>query len=167
MSDLDQARELKQCRWAIGIFIAGLVLSGATAFPLATETDWLAIQVSPGGALHGWSPAGLQMWLGRVRNGLAHTYSEYPWLGYGTDWLAFGHLVIALFFIAPWRDPVAYASTLRTGVLACALVFPLALIAGPIRGIPFYWRLIDCSFGVVGAVPLLFALRCVRRMRAA
>jgi hypothetical protein len=48
-------------------------------------------------------------------------------------------------------------------ILACALVIPLALVAGAVRGIPFYWRLIDCSFGVFGVVPLVYALRCVRR----
>jgi hypothetical protein len=26
---------------------------------------------------------------------------------------------------------------------------------GPLRGIPFYWRLIDCSFGVAALLPLL------------
>jgi hypothetical protein len=50
------------------------------------------------------------------------------------------------------------------GLIACALVIPLALIAGGFRGIPFYWRLIDCSFGFLGAIPLLFALRNVRRL---
>jgi hypothetical protein len=34
-------------------------------------------------------------------------------------------------------------------------VIPLALIAGAIRQIPFYWRVIDCSFGVFGIIPLL------------
>jgi len=38
---------------------------------------------------------------------------------------------------------------------ACVGVIPLALICGPLRGIPFYWQLIDCSFGVVGFIPLL------------
>jgi len=27
--------------------------------------------------------------------------------------------------------------------------------AGTIRQIPFYWRVIDCSFGVLGIIPLL------------
>jgi hypothetical protein len=43
-------------------------------------------------------------------------------------------------------------------------VLPLALIAGPIRGIPFYWRLIDCSFGVIGVLPLLICLHYIRRI---
>jgi hypothetical protein len=50
------------------------------------------------------------------------------------------------------------------GVIACAGVLPLALIAGPIRGIPLYWRLIDCSFGIVGVVPLLVCLGYVRQL---
>jgi hypothetical protein len=33
------------------------------------------------------------------------------------------------------------------------------LISGPIRGVPFFWTLIDCSFGIVGAIPLLYCLR--------
>ena len=41
-----------------------------------------------------------------------------------------------------------------------------ALLCGPLRGIPFGWRLIDCSFGVLGAVPLLYCLRLTRRLAA-
>jgi len=37
---------------------------------------------------------------------------------------------------------------------ACIMVIPLAFIAGPIRQIPFFWQLIDCSFGVLGIIPL-------------
>ncbi len=154
---------VRRCRWAIGVFIVGLVLSGVTAFPLAAEMELLARLVSPGGTLHPLSPSGLQEWILHVRDGLAETYRRFPWVGYGTDWLAFGHIVIALFFIEPWRDPVRNAWVLRVGVVACLLVVPLALIAGPVRGIPFYWQLIDCSFGVVGVLPLLYALRLLRR----
>jgi uncharacterized membrane protein len=48
------------------------------------------------------------------------------------------------------------------GLIASAAVIPLALIAGPIRGIPFPWRLIDCSFGIIASVPLLLAMRSIR-----
>jgi hypothetical protein len=43
-------------------------------------------------------------------------------------------------------------------------IWPLALICGPIRGIPFYWQLIDCSFGFFGMIPLLLCLRDVGRL---
>jgi hypothetical protein len=49
------------------------------------------------------------------------------------------------------------------------MVFPLAFIAGAVRGIPMYWRLIDCSFGVAGLIPLSACYRAVEaleRMRA-
>jgi hypothetical protein len=45
------------------------------------------------------------------------------------------------------------------GLIACAAVIPLALIAGAIRGIPLYWRLIDCAFGVGGGAALLWPCR--------
>ena len=34
--------------------------------------------------------------VGKVRDALNDTYSRYPFIAYGTDWLAFGHFVIAL-----------------------------------------------------------------------
>jgi len=49
-------------------------------------------------------------------------------------------------------------------MIACMLVVPWALVLGPIRGIPFFWQLIDCSFGVVGIVPLYLASRYARRI---
>jgi hypothetical protein len=79
----------------------------------------------------------------------------HPFLAYGTDWLAFAHLVIAVAFIGPFIDPVRNKWIITFGLISCAGVIPLALIAGPIRGIPFPWRLIDCSFGIFGCIPLL------------
>ena len=113
-------------------------------------------------------PAGgesnLHLWLRRVHDGVVHTNRDYPFMAYGTDWLAFGHLVIAVAFLGPLFDPVRNKWVLVFGVIACIGVLPLALIAGSIRGIPFYWRLIDCSFGVIGVVPLLICLHYVRRI---
>jgi len=34
------------------------------------------------------------------------TNQRYPFLSYGTDWLAFAHLIIAILFIGPLIDPV-------------------------------------------------------------
>lgn len=151
-------------RWLLGVFIIGLVLSGVTAFPLLTELRWLCAWYGlPADA----SPAayqGLAHWLLRVREGLETTYARFPFIAYGTDWLAFGHIVIALFFIAPWREPGRHLAVIRTGMWACVLVVPLALICGPIRGIPFYWRLLDCSFGLLGIVPLWLVLRMATRL---
>ena len=89
-----------------------------------------------------------------VRNALIDTYGKYPFIAYGTDWLAFGHLMIALAFIGPLKDPERNVWVIEWGMIACILIIPTAMICGPIRGIPFYWRLIDCSFGVFGIIPL-------------
>jgi hypothetical protein len=146
---------LRRARWGIGLFIVGLVLSGVTAFPLETELR-LAVKVCDHFA---WVPAGLSAWLHRVYEALADENTRYPFLAYGTDWLAFAHLVLAVVFVGAWRDPVRNRWVLTFGLIACAGVLPLALIAGPVRGIPFYWRLIDCSFGVFGAAVLWPAYR--------
>jgi hypothetical protein len=90
--------------------------------------------------------------------------SMQPWIDYGTDWLAFAHLIIAVFFVGPLLDPVRNVWVLRAGVIACIAVVPLALICGAVRQIPFGWRLIDCSFGVFGIVPLLYCLRLIRKL---
>jgi hypothetical protein len=48
--------------------------------------------------------------------------------------------------------------------LLTVLVIPLALICGPIRGIPWGWQLLDCSFGLLGVVPLLVVRRMIRKL---
>jgi hypothetical protein len=50
------------------------------------------------------------------------------------------------------------------GMIACAAVVPLTLIAGAVRGIPWGWQLIDMSFGAVGIVPLLMAYVNIRTL---
>ncbi len=103
-------------------------------------------------------------WLHTVRTGIHRTWTEYPFIAYGTDWLAFAHLTIALAFWGPIRDPVRNVWVVRWGMMACAGIIPLALICGPLRGIPLWWSLIDMSFGVFGILPLLAAYRWIRRL---
>ena len=145
----------------LGIFMVGLVLSGLTAFPLPAELRWLTgvLGAAPNGRPEEYS--GVLRWLVTVRDALQRTGAEYPFLAYGTDWLAFAHLVIAVAFLGPMRDPIRNVWVVTFGLIACAGVIPLALIAGSIRGIPMPWRLLDCSFGVLGAIPLYFARRAI------
>lgn len=158
-------RELRVIRVCVVIVILGLVVSGVTAFPLEWELGIVA------GLLHA-SPAvdllpGLVTWVDRVHAALVETGVEHPFLAYGTDWLAFAHLAIAVAFFGPLRDPVRNIWILRWGVVMCLGVVPLALIAGSIRGLPWGWMLVDISFGVAAIVPLLIALRLTRRLESA
>lgn len=153
----------RRARWLIGLFIAGLVFSGLTAFPLQLELDFLVATL--GGRAFGAPEGTMAWWILTVRNGLGEIYRDHPWVGYGTDWLGFGHLVIALFFVPAWRDPMRHRWVLKVGLIACAAVIPMALLAGAVRGIPLGWRMIDCSFGVCGAIPLWLALRMTTSSR--
>lgn len=144
----------RRVRWLLLLFIAGLVVSGVTAFPLVTELRWLTGLLGAGPGTRPEEVGGVLRWLVTVRDALIETNDRYPFLAYGTDWLAFAHLVIAVAFVGPLREPVRNRWVVTFGLIACAGVIPLALIAGAVREIPFYWRLIDCSFGIGGAVLL-------------
>ncbi|MGL4401703.1 MAG: hypothetical protein ACRCXD_17720 [Luteolibacter sp.] len=145
-------------RISMMIFIFGLVVSGVTAFPLLLELRILSKWTGEAG----YDDLGL--WISTIREGLETTYGRYPWIAYGTDWLAFAHLVIAMFFIHPLLHPRSSRPNIITGMVACVAIFPLAMICGPLRGVPFYWQLIDCSFGVIGLIPLVYCLVLVRKM---
>lgn len=153
---------LRRIHLVTALFIAGLALSGATAIPLETELDWLVnatgarrlVETSASAAAPAWAT-----WLVKVQWALHETLGQHPFLAYGTDWLAFGHFVIAIAFIGALRDPVRNRWLFDFGLIACVLVIPYALVFGAVRGIPFWWRLVDCSFGVFGFVPLWLCRR--------
>jgi hypothetical protein len=127
------------------LFILGLVLSGLTALPLETEVHELVKYTRAGQYLDadaGVDAPAWAIWLLRVQAALRDVGENHRFLFYGTDWLAFGHFVIAAAF--------------NWGLIACAAVVPYAVVLGALRGIPWWWRLIDSAFGVVGFVPLWY-----------
>jgi hypothetical protein len=161
---MTQADYLRRIRFWLAIFIAGLVFSGITAFPLQTELGGLVSLLHTNGLRPVAESVHLLPWVERVHEGLVATNAQYPFLAYGTDWLAFAHLVIAVAFVGPYLDPVRNKWVVAFGLIACGAVIPLALIAGGVRGIPFGWRLIDCSFGLLGAIPLVLSTRLISSM---
>jgi hypothetical protein len=162
-TQIPRDQRLRVIRLCLLIVMCGLVLSGATAFALETELRWL-LSLFQNDALRPLAESThLLPWLQRVANAVTTTNRDYPFLAYGTDWLAFAHLVIAIAFIGPYRDPVRNKWIITFWLIACAGVLPLAFIAGEIRGIPLAWRIIDCSFGILAAIPLLL---CEHHLRA-
>lgn len=137
--------------WTI-LFIAALWLSGLTAVPLEWGTRWLS------GLTMDW-PGPWHAWADDAAVAIADVGGKYPFLLYGTDWLAFAHIVIGLAFFGVLRDPVRNKWIIEWGLSCCALVIVLAFAWAPVRGIPFFWRCVDASFGVIGAVPLWRVLR--------
>ena len=136
-----------------------LSLSGITAFPVFTELKWIQQH-----QFFSSIPL-LNAWLEKVWNGVEETSDKYPFLFYGFDWLAFAHLVIALLFIGPYRDPIRNKWVIQWAVMACIAIIPLAIVAGPVRGIPGFHLLIDCAFGIVGILPLLICLKMINMLQ--
>jgi hypothetical protein len=144
-------KEIKTIRKWLRFFMAALVVSGFTAIPVEQELEFLC-RVFPTGTFIG-------DWLDTVYIAFHDTNQQYPFLSYGYDWLAFAHFILAILFIGPFLDPVRNKWVIEFGIIACLLIIPFALVAGHFRDIPFWWRLVDCSFGVVGLVPLIVCLK--------
>jgi len=143
-------------RWII-FFIIALALSGITAFPVETELRWIL-------SYPNHIPSFMEGFLQNAYAGIENTNRQYPFIAYGSDWLAFAHLVIAMAFIGPYRSPEKNKWVIEWSMLACISVIPLALIAGPVRQIPFYWRMMDCSFGIIGIIPLMIVRNKINKL---
>ncbi len=151
-----EVRLLRSIRGWLLFFMLALVISGATAIPIALELQLVLRFVPAGTSLHDW--------LERVLVAYSDVQAKHLFLLYGYDWLAFAHFVLAVLFIGPYRDPVRNIWVIEFGMIACLLIFPLAFIMGPLRGIPIGWILIDCSFGLVGILPLALVRRKIKAL---
>lgn len=154
---MNREQSLHRIKLLTWVFIVGLVLSGATAIPLESELDWLVNLTDGRQMVEAGAPStapAWATWLVKVQTALHDVSGRHPFLAYGTDWLAFGHFVIAIAFVGALRDPVRNRWLFDFGLIACLLVIPYALLFGALRGIPLWWRVIDCSFGVFGSIPL-------------
>ena len=154
---------LRNIRRLTLLFILGLFLSGLTAIPLKLELNLLVNLAAPDSAQAGTAISG---WVLKIQKALTETEQRYPFLFYGTDWLAFGHFMIALAFVGALREPIRNRWLYDFGLLACLCVIPYAMIFGAVRGIPVWWRLIDCSFGVLGALPLWWCRKWAAELEA-
>ncbi|MEO6541574.1 MAG: hypothetical protein ABIN74_11300 [Ferruginibacter sp.] len=150
---------ITKIRLLILFFMFALIISGATAMPAETVLHWLM-------QYKDMMPQKLGDWLQTCYLALVDTNNKYPFLAYGYDWLAFAHFVIALSFIGPLKDPVKNIWIINWQLLCCVAVLPLALIAGPIRQIPIFHIVIDCSFGVLGIIPLLICKNWIKKLAA-
>lgn len=148
------------------LMIFALVISGATAIPLQWEQELLVRWFGVESERPIQELSGLPGWLQRVWIGVRDTDDAYPFIAYGTDWLAFAHVVIAIAFFGALRDPVRNRWLFQFGMIACVLVVPWALVFGHVRGIPLGWRLIDCSFGVFGFLPLWLANKYTNQLES-
>lgn len=133
---------MKTIKRLLLLFMISLFISGLTAIPVEPQLTFLLQHLN--------AESSLYHWIEKVLRAYQEVSSKHPFLLYGYDWLAFAHFVLTILFIGPYKDPVKNSWVLQFGLIACVLVIPYAFIAGHFRGIPLGWRLIDCSFGVLG-----------------
>lgn len=144
-------KKIESIRKGIWIIILALMLAGITAIPVEKELAFLC-RVFPTGTFIG-------DWFDKVYTGIRTIKKDYPFLSYGYDWLAFAHFMLAFLFIGPYKNPVKNRWVIEFGIITCLLIIPYAIMAGYFRGIPFWWRLIDCSVGIIGLFPLILCLQ--------
>ena len=152
---------LQKARCLIAFFMAALVVSGATAFPVESELRFFCWLFGVNAETAKEAPA-LLGGMYSLKESFSRVNRDFPQFAYGYDWLAFAHLVIAILFIGPFRDPVRNKWVIQWGMIACVAIVPLAFVCGQVRQIPVYWTLVDCSFGVFGIVPLVLCMRYVK-----
>lgn len=141
------------------LFIVALTVSGLTALPIEWQLQSAHDHIKQNNIDNPFT-----QWIERVYVGVRETNLKYPFIAYGTDWLAFAHFMIAIAFIGPLRDPIKNIWVVEFGMIACICIVPFALIAGAVRGIPFYWRLIDCSFGFFGGLLLWYCYNNIKNL---
>lgn len=151
---MNEIKTFKNVRRLLLLFMIGLFISGFTAIPVDWQLSILLKNLTPGSHVHNW--------IERVLTAYVDVKQNASFLLYGYDWLAFAHFVLAILFIGPYREPLRNIWVIQFGLIACTLVIPFAFVAGHFRGIPLGWRLIDCSFGVVGFILLWI---CYRRLQ--
>lgn len=155
---IPEEQRLKTIRIWIKLFMLGIIVSGLTAIPIKWELEKMM-------SLGQYLPDSLALTLQDIYQGVVHSLKHYPFLALATDWLAFGHIVIALFFIGPLKDPVKNIWIIKTGMIACLMVIPVAFIAAHYRGMPFWWGFIDANFGVMGFMPLFIVYQHILKLK--
>jgi len=113
----------QRIRFLLIFFICALLFSGLTAIPLQWELELLMPLLERSTRLSSMFPIFLE-WIQRINDGVQNGYGQYPFLAYGTDWLAFGHVAIAVAFIGALRDPIKNIWVINFGIISCLLIIP-------------------------------------------
>jgi hypothetical protein len=153
-----ETRLRKKIKAAIIITMIGLLLNGISAIPLRFE---LNILLSNPDAL----PTFLHDWWTYVNKGVNETSNKYDFMRYGFDWLGFAHLLIAIAFIGPLKDPVKNEWVVRWGMIASVLSVLMAIGWEWRRGIPLWWSCIDAFIAIVAFIILLLCNRWIKELK--
>ena len=153
-----EAQLRQKIKLTIIVTIIGLLLNGISALPLRAE---LNILLSNPDALSDF----LRDWWLYVNKGVHETSSKYNFMRYGFDWLGFAHLLIAIAFIGPLKDPVKNEWVIQWGMIASALSVVMALCWERVRDIPLWWSFIDAAIAIAAFIILWFCNKWVQELK--
>jgi hypothetical protein len=75
----------RRYRQSLGLFIAGLIIAGLTAFPSAHELRVASAMLGIDDPSDYAAYTGLRRWIGFVDYSIRQTYAMFPSVGYGTN----------------------------------------------------------------------------------
>ncbi len=148
----------RKIRMAIWITMLGLIVNGVSAFVL--RFDLRIAQY-----FQNLLPEAIISWLNQVDHALTDTESRYSFMLYGYDWLGFAHLLIAIAFIGPLRDPLKNVWVVQFGMIASVLSIIMAMVFERFRHIPIAWSGIDMAIGVVAFLVLFYCNKWINKLK--
>ena len=149
----------KRIKVAIIITIVGLLLNGISSLPLRTELDILLRYPDR-------LPPFLLEWWTYVRQGVYETSEKYNFMRYGFDWLAFAHLIIAIAFIGPLRDPIKNQWVIQWGMIVAALSILMAFGWERMRDIPIWWSFVDAGISYIAFTVLWLCNKWIGKLKS-
>lgn len=144
--------EKKQVKALLVIYTFALIISGYTAM-IIPEGLQIGMKYIPST----WTT--VYAWILYIHEAVEKMPRH---LLYGYDWLAFGHYAIAIAFYGTWKNPTQNRWVIQWAMIISIMIIPFAFLMGAIRDIPFWWQLIDCSFGVFSLILLIMIDRRIK-----
>ena len=146
------------------ICILGLMFGFQMVLFVQPEITWLDHMFGPDTSMNGLFPA-LSTWIHHLAEGINDTYTRYPFIAYCMDWLAMAQLGFIVMFIGAYKNPTKNLWVIQAGMIVCLLHIATAFLSGLSRGIPWFWQLLDSSFGIIGFVILYCVYRYTLRLK--
>jgi len=157
-------RKLKfRTRFWLIIFVLGLAFGSQMFFFVTPQITWLNQMLGPGTATE-QRFSEMSAWIHHLYQGITDTYTQYPFMAYCMDWLAFAQLAFMVLFVGAVVNPQQNIWLIKGGMIICWLHILTALGCGTLRGIPFFWQLLDGSFGILGFIVLYAAYKNLKRL---
>jgi len=160
----NKSRDIFWVRIFLFVVLLGVVFSCQMILFVEPQIQWMDKVVRESAIVRQRFPQ-LVEWIGVLNLSVNDTYQKYPAIAYCMDWLAFAHVFVGLSLLGAIKNPVQNVWAIKTAILTCLLMVPFAFLSGSVRGIPFYWCMVDSSFAVLALIPLSLAMHSINKLK--